>query len=74
MSKLFSDFSIKGISIKNRIVMAPMCMYSADSDGMANDWHFVHYASRAMGGCGFIIVEATGIESRGRITDMDLGI
>jgi NADPH2 dehydrogenase len=74
MSKLFTSFKVKNLELKNRIVMAPMCMYSADTEGNANDWHFVHYASRAVGGVGLIIVEATGVESRGRITDHDLGI
>ena len=54
--------------------MAPMCMYSADLDGNANDWHFTHYTSRAIGGVGLILMEATGVESRGRISDHDLGI
>ncbi|NLZ81915.1 MAG: hypothetical protein GX913_08990 [Clostridiales bacterium] len=54
--------------------MPPMCMYSSDYDGIAKDWHFTHYTSRAVGGVGLIIIEATGIENRGRITDRDLGI
>ncbi|MCM0649682.1 NADPH dehydrogenase NamA [Clostridium swellfunianum] len=74
MSKLFSSFNIKNIELKNRIVMAPMCMYSADNDGKAKEWHYMHYASRAVGGAGLIIQEATAVESRGRITDKDLGI
>lgn len=74
MSKLFSSIKIKDIEIKNRIVMAPMCMYSADNDGIANDWHYVHYTSRAIGGVGLILQEATAVESRGRITSNDLGL
>ncbi|HHV11265.1 MAG TPA: NADPH dehydrogenase NamA [Clostridiales bacterium] len=74
MTKLFSRFSLKGMELKNRIVMPPMCMYSADNDGMANDWHFIHYATRAVGGVGLIIFEATGVENRGRISDRDLGL
>jgi NADPH2 dehydrogenase len=54
--------------------MPPMCMYTTDDSGYANDWHYIHYATRAIGGAGLIIVEATGIEKRGRITDRDLGI
>lgn len=74
MAKLFSGFKLKDMELKNRIVMAPMCMYSADKDGKPNDWHFTHYTSRAVGGAGLIIFEATGVESRGRISDKDLGI
>jgi NADPH2 dehydrogenase len=74
MSKLFSSFKFKNIELKNRIVMAPMCMYSAENDGVAKDWHCIHYATRAMGGVGLIIQEATAVESRGRISDRDLGI
>ncbi|MCB2296498.1 NADPH dehydrogenase NamA [Clostridium tagluense] len=75
MSKLFSNFKIKDMDLKNRIVMAPMCMDSCnDKDGLANNWHFVHYSTRAIGGVGLIIVESTGIEPGGRITDKDLGI
>lgn len=73
MSKLFSSYTLKDIELKNRIVMAPMCMDSSE-DGYVNDWHFIHYGTRAIGGVGLIIVEATGIEPGGRITDKDLGI
>jgi NADPH2 dehydrogenase len=74
MSKLFSSFKVKNIEFKNRIVMAPMCMYSAENDGLAKEWHRIHYATRAIGGVGLIIQEATAVESRGRISDRDLGI
>jgi len=75
MSKLFSNFKIKDMNLKNRIVMAPMCMDSCnEEDGIANNWHFIHYSTRAIGGVGLIIVESTGIEPGGRITDNDLGI
>ena len=74
MSRLFSNYIIKDLELKNRIVMAPMCMYSTDDTGMANEWHELHYASRAIGGVGLIIQEATAVESRGRITANDLGI
>lgn len=74
MSKLFSTFKVKNMELKNRIMMAPMCMYIADHDGNPNEWHTIHYASRAVGGVGLIIVEATGVESRGRISDEDLGL
>ncbi|AFK87460.1 MULTISPECIES: NADPH dehydrogenase NamA [Thermoanaerobacterium] len=71
---LFTPIKIKDITIKNRIMMSPMCQYSAGKDGLANNWHFVHYVSRAVGGVGLIMIEATAVESRGRITDRDLGI
>ena len=74
MAKLFSPFRLKGIIFKNRIVMAPMCMYSADNQGIAQDWHFVHYTARAVGGVGLILQEATAVESRGRISSNDLGL
>lgn len=74
MLKLFEHIKIKNMDLKNRIVMPPMCMYSSDNNGYTNDWHLIHYATRAIGGVGLIIVEATGVEGRGRITDRDLGI
>lgn len=73
MSKLFSSLKIKDITLRNRIVMSPMCQYSA-TDGIPNEWHLVHYGSRAVGGCGAIIVEATAVVPEGRITYKDLGI
>jgi len=74
MAKLFESIKIKDMELKNRIVMPPMCMYSTDDNGYTNDWHHIHYATRAIGGTGLIIVEATAVEKRGRITDRDLGI
>lgn len=71
--KLFTPITFRNIELKNRIVMSPMCMYSAE-EGVANNFHFVHYGSRAQGGAGLIIVEATGVEPRGRITNKCLGI
>jgi 2,4-dienoyl-CoA reductase-like NADH-dependent reductase (Old Yellow Enzyme family) len=73
MSKLLSPLTIKNITLKNRIVMSPMCQYSA-IDGFTNDWHMVHYGSRAAGGTGLIIAEATAVSPEGRITPADLGI
>lgn len=73
MSILFSPLTIKNISLKNRIVMSPMCQYSA-IDGFTNDWHMVHYGTRAAGGTGLIIVEASAVAPEGRITPADLGI
>lgn len=74
MSVLFSEYKIKNMVLRNRIVMPPMCMYSADNDGNPSDWHFTHYTTRAVGGTGLIILEATGVEPRGRISENDLGI
>jgi len=73
MSTLFSPLKIKNTTLKNRIVMSPMCQYSA-GDGFSNDWHMVHYGTRAAGGTGLIIMEATAIAPGGRITPADLGI
>jgi NADPH2 dehydrogenase len=66
-------YTIKTLTLKNRIVMPPMCMYQA-TDGFVNAFHRAHYATRAMGQVGFIIVEATAVTPEGRITDNDLGI
>ncbi len=73
MARLFQKLNIKGITLKNRIVMSPMCQYSA-KDGYTNDWHMVHLGSRAAGGTGLIITEATAISPEGRITPGDVGI
>ncbi|CCV65943.1 NADPH dehydrogenase [Paracholeplasma brassicae] len=73
MISLFDPITIKDQTIKNRIVMPPMCMYSAEG-GYATDFHVIHYASRAIGGVGLIIVEATAVLPNGRITNQDLGL
>jgi 2,4-dienoyl-CoA reductase-like NADH-dependent reductase (Old Yellow Enzyme family) len=73
MSLLFSPLSIKNITLKNRIVVSPMCEYSA-VDGFANNWHLVHLGSRAIGGAALIITEATAVSPEGRISVGDLGI
>jgi NADPH2 dehydrogenase len=75
MIHLFTPYKLKGLELKNRIVMPPMCQFSVTAkDGMATDWHYVHYVSRAVGGTGFIIIEMTDVEPDGRITDYDLGL
>ncbi|MEK5038677.1 NADPH dehydrogenase NamA [Sporosarcina sp. FSL K6-3457] len=75
MAKLFEPFTIRNTTFKNRIVMAPMCMYSSmDEDGRVEDWHKIHYATRAVGQVGLIIVEATAVQPAGRISAQDLGI
>jgi 2,4-dienoyl-CoA reductase-like NADH-dependent reductase (Old Yellow Enzyme family) len=73
MSKLFSSLIIKNITLKNRIVVSPMCQYSA-IDGFTNDWHLVHLGSRAIGGAGLIFTEATAVSPEGRISPGDLGL
>jgi 2,4-dienoyl-CoA reductase-like NADH-dependent reductase (Old Yellow Enzyme family) len=72
-SSLFSLLQIKSIILKNRIVISPMCQYSAE-DGFANDWHLVHLGARAIGGAGLVIQEATAVSPEGRISPADLGI
>lgn len=73
MSLLFSPLQIKNITLKNRIAVSPMCEYSA-TDGFANNWHLVHLGSRAVGGAGLVITEATGVSPEARISIGDLGI
>lgn len=73
MALLFEPLTIKDITLKNRIAVSPMCQYSA-VNGYANDWHLVHLGSRAVGGAGLIIVEATAVSPEGRISPGDLGI
>lgn len=73
MSFLFSPLTLKRITLKNRIVVSPMCQYSS-VDGFANDWHLVHLGSRAIGGAAAIITEATAVSPEGRISPDDLGI
>lgn len=73
MSVLFSPLSLRSIQLKNRIVVSPMCQYSSE-DGFATDWHLVHLGSRAVGGAGLIITEATAVSAEGRISPNDLGI
>ena len=73
MSQLFQPFTLRQLKLPNRIVVSPMCQYSAKA-GMANDWHLVHLGSRAVGGAGLVIVEATAVSPEGRISPDDLGI
>lgn len=74
MSLLFSPYQLGSVHLKNRIVMSPMCMYSANDDGHVTDWHTLHYASRAIGQVGLIVLEATAVVPEGRISSRDLGI
>ncbi len=71
--QLLSPFTVRDLTLKNRIVVSPMCQYSA-VDGVVNDWHLVHLGRFALGGAGLVFVEATGVEARGRISPGDVGI
>ncbi len=73
MSALFTPFTLKDVTLRNRIAIPPMCQYSA-TDGLPNDWHLAHYSSLARGGAGLLIVEATAVAPEGRITPACLGI
>lgn len=73
MSSLFTPLTLRELSIKNRIFVSPMCQYSS-KEGMPNDWHLVHLGSRAVGGAGLVMVEATAVTPQGRISPDDSGI
>jgi len=70
---LFTPITFRGVTARNRIMMSPMCQYSAEG-GLPDDWHFAHIAARAVGGCGIVCVEATHVTAQGRITPGCLGI
>ncbi|MEU9286154.1 NADH:flavin oxidoreductase/NADH oxidase [Streptomyces sp. NPDC048275] len=78
MSVLFEPYTLRSVTIPNRVWMPPMCMYSAapagPAQGVPTDWHFQHYGARAAGGTGLIILEATGVAPEGRISPNDLGL
>ncbi|PRY70010.1 2,4-dienoyl-CoA reductase-like NADH-dependent reductase (Old Yellow Enzyme family) [Glaciihabitans tibetensis] len=72
---LFTPFDVRGVSVRNRIWVAPMCQYSAEAgDGMTTDWHLVHLGSFATGGAGMVMTEAAAVSPEGRISPQDLGI
>jgi 2,4-dienoyl-CoA reductase-like NADH-dependent reductase (Old Yellow Enzyme family) len=72
---LFTPLSLRGTEVPNRLAVSPMCQYSVEAeDGLATPWHHVHLGSRAVGGAGLVMTEATAVEARGRITPQDLGI
>src|SRR6266581_358015 len=73
MARLFTPFRLREVELKNRIVVSPMCEYSA-VDGHPQPWHLVHLGSRAIGGAGLVFTEATAVEERGRISPADTGI
>jgi 2,4-dienoyl-CoA reductase-like NADH-dependent reductase (Old Yellow Enzyme family) len=71
--ELFSPLTLRGLTLPNRVALSPMCQYSA-TDGLPNEWHFRHYAERAVGGAGLVMIEATAVLPEGRITPFDLGL
>jgi len=71
--KLFTPYSQRSVTLRNRIVISPMCEYSA-TDGVPNDWHLVHLGSRAVGGAGLVLTEATAVSPEGRISAADVGL
>ncbi|HZV21869.1 MAG TPA: NADH:flavin oxidoreductase/NADH oxidase [Hyphomicrobiales bacterium] len=73
MKHLFSELRLRGVTLANRIAVSPMCQYSC-SDGYANEWHFVHLGSRAVGGAGLVFTEAAAVTPEGRISPQDLGV
>ena len=73
MPGLFTPLTLRGVTFKNRVFVSPMCQYSS-VDGMPNDWHLVHLGSRAVGGAGMVMVEATGVSPEGRISPGDSGL
>lgn len=73
MAHLFEPLTLRGLTLRNRIGVSPMCQYSCQ-DGFATDWHLIHLGSRAVGGAGIVIAEATAVEARGQISPFDLGI
>lgn len=73
MARLFDPFPQRSLTLRNRIVVSPMCQYSA-TDGMPDDWHLVHLGSRAVGGAAAVITEATAVSPEGRISPWDTGI
>jgi 2,4-dienoyl-CoA reductase-like NADH-dependent reductase (Old Yellow Enzyme family) len=73
MTHIFDPYSIRGVAFRNRVFVSPMCQYSS-GDGLPNDWHFVHLGSRAVGGAGMVMVEASAVAPEGRITAWDSGI
>jgi 2,4-dienoyl-CoA reductase-like NADH-dependent reductase (Old Yellow Enzyme family) len=75
MSKLFEAITIRDLTVRNRVWVAPMCQYSAeDRDGVPTEWHLVHYGARATGGAGLVVVEASAVAPEGRISPWDTGI
>ncbi|WP_320065275.1 NADH:flavin oxidoreductase/NADH oxidase [Micromonospora sp. RTGN7] len=74
MSTLFTPLALRAVTLPNRVAMAPMCQYSAGPDGLPTDWHRVHLGSRAVGGAGLVMTEATAVVPEGRISPQDTGL
>ncbi|WP_435345648.1 NADH:flavin oxidoreductase/NADH oxidase [Haloarchaeobius sp. HRN-SO-5] len=74
MSDLFASLELRGTTVPNRVMVSPMCQYSCDTDGLATDWHQQHLGSRAVGGAGIVMTEATAVSPTGRISPQDLGL
>ena len=74
MTRLSDTLTLRGVTLRNRVMISPMCTYSAAADGLATDWHFAHYGRLAMGGAGLVMLEATSILPEGRHCYSDLGI
>ena len=74
MTDLFSPFALRGVTLRNRIGVSPMCQYSCSDDGKPTDWHLAHLFSRAVSGVSLVIAEASAVTPEGRITPRDLGI
>lgn len=74
MTHLFEPLSLRGVTLPNRVAVSPMCQYSSDNEGYANDWHMIHLGSRAVGGAGLVLTEAVAVTPQGRISPKDLGI
>lgn len=72
-SHLFSPITLRDLTVRSRIFVSPMCQYSS-TDGLPNDWHLVHLGSRAVGGAGLVMAEATAVSPEGRISPHDTGI
>ena len=70
---LFTPLVLRSITLRNRVMVSPMCQYSCD-DGLATDWHFVHLGSRAVGGAALVMAEASAVQALGRISARDLGV
>jgi 2,4-dienoyl-CoA reductase-like NADH-dependent reductase (Old Yellow Enzyme family) len=73
MSMLFSPLKLRGLELKNRIFVSPMCQYSSE-DGLPTPWHIVHLGSRAVGGAALVMMEATAVSPEGRISPSDMGL
>src|SRR5438067_8239718 len=71
---LFEPLTLRGVTLRNRVVVSPMCQYACEArDGLATDWHLVHLGTRAVGGAGLVFTEASAVTPEGRIAPQDLG-